>query len=276
MLSRLVKELLSGYQGEPNPSGHRSVNSSAVVLEYAARGWWDFLIIPAVAKKILMVEPDREIRDMLSESLKTQNYDVIGATSEGEALLRAKKDKPDLIVLVLCVSDLDGEKICRDLKRDKITQEIPLLVITASAKDDFQYLSYGADAVIADGPGPERLYGHCQKLLQRFDTPEVIHIGEMRIDGRSRTVQYSQREWSQFTPKEFDLLYYLADHVGKFVHQSKLYEKIWGITLPPGADDMLRTVDTHILRLRNTLKNELGVQGWIENKPKRGFRLVAH
>ena len=104
---------------------------------------------------------------------------------------------------------------------------------------------------------------------------EVIELGKMRVDGRSRTVHFGKREWSRFRPKEFDLLYFLAAHAGKPVHRAKLYEKVWGIKLPPDAGGMLETVDTHILRLRKTLKEELEVRDWIVNKPGLGFMIKA-
>lgn len=227
------------------------------------------------AAKILMVEGDRETREMLSNSLKTQNFDLIEAGSRAEAISRARKDKPDLIVLSLGWANLDGEKICRDLKEHKATSGIPLLVITPEDEHDVFFLSLGAEAAIGNFPGPNRLIGHCYSLLHRFDQLERIFLGKMCIDRGTRTVHFGKREWSQFTPKEFDLLYYLADHAGKAIHQSKLYEEIWQTKLPEGAEEMLRTVDTHILRLRKILEKELGVRGWIENKKKIGFRIKA-
>lgn len=220
-------------------------------------------------RKILYIEFGEEVSDPVSDHLQSCDFKVLRATAKADVLPIAKRDKPDLIILAGVDSDSDETEICEGLKKNKATVGIPLLVIIDDAEKDYHYLQLGADVAICY-PGPERLVAHCNALIERFKTPDVISIGALRLDGPARTVQIGSRKVAGLTPKEFDLLYFLARRAGRVIPQVKLYEKIWKTKLPSGTEGMLRTVDTHILRLRN----KLNFRRWLVNVPKTGYKLV--
>jgi len=206
--------------------------------------------------KILIVEDDRNLLDTLKYNLRKEGYDVITAVDGAEALDVARRDKPDLIVLDLMLPKMSGFEVCRILRKDMI---VPILMLTAKTDetDKIVGLEIGADDYMTKPFSLRELLARVRAMLRRAKMAEaqpgagerVLGVGDIEVD-TARHRASKRGTVLELTPKEFDLLAFLARNEGLVFSRDKLLEKVWGYDF---AGDT-RTVDVHVRWLRQKIE----------------------
>jgi DNA-binding response OmpR family regulator len=207
--------------------------------------------------KTLVVEDDRNLLDTLRYNLRKEGHDVVTAVDGAEALAVARRDKPDLIILDIMLPKLSGFEVCRILRKEMTT---PILMLTAKDEeiDKVVGLEIGADDYMTKPFSMRELLARVGAMLRRSEmavgpavAAEVLIIGDLEIDVARHRASLGGTTL-ELTPKEFDLLTFLAKNKGFVFSREQLLEKVWGYDF---AGDT-RTVDVHIRWLRRKIERE--------------------
>lgn len=233
-------------------------------------------------KRILIIEDEANIRELVMYNLKANGYDAIEAEDGISGITLAYKENPDLILLDIMLPGKDGYEICRELRSEGI--EIPIIMLTAKSEevDKVLGLEFGADDYIAKPFGIRELLARIKAVLRRVDmngTPsgdigeseenaESITAGDIVID-QSRHEVTVQGTIIDLTYKEYELLSFLAKHRGRVYSRDELLDKVWGIDYVGET----RTVDVHIRHLRQKLGENQNGDDYIETIRGRGYKL---
>jgi two-component system OmpR family response regulator len=216
--------------------------------------------------KILVVEDDRTLLDVLKYNLVKEGYNVITATDGAQALEIARSQKPELIVLDIMLPELDGLEVCRILRKD---MTVPILMLTAKDEeiDKVVGLEIGADDYMTKPFSMRELLARVRAMLRRtkmarLESAEeaMVNIGNLEIDIPRRRTTLSG-VMLDLTQKEFDLLAFLARNKGLVFSREQLLERVWGYDYAGGT----RTVDVHVRWLREK----------IEENPAKPKRLIT-
>lgn len=204
-------------------------------------------------RRILVVEDDREIADLIAHHLTRAGYRAELVDTGPDALARARTAPPDLIILDLMLPGLDGLEVCRALRADRRTMAIPLIMVTARADETDRVvgLELGADDYVTKPFSPKELVARVGALFRRLareETAAPLRYGPLVLDPERHVVLLQGREVA-LTAKEFLLLQYLMTHPGRVVSRDRLLTDVWGYHYTGGT----RTVDVHIRRLRQKL-----------------------
>jgi len=221
--------------------------------------------------KILIVDDEPDVLQLVEYNLKAAGYDVITAMDGEEALKKAKALTPALIILDLMLPEVDGLEVCKLLRRDQSTAGIPIIMLTARAgeMDRVLGLELGADDYLTKPFSPRELVLRLKRLLRRpatEDTGERIHVGDLLVDVLRHKALVKGRP-VDLTATEFKLLTTLAQRRGRVQTREKLLHDVWGY------DNVIdtRTVDTHMRRLREKLG--LGAR-YLDTVRGVGYRFV--
>jgi DNA-binding response OmpR family regulator len=207
--------------------------------------------------KTLVVEDDRNLLDTLRYNLRKEGHDVVTAVDGAEALAVARRDKPDLIILDIMLPKMSGFEVCRILRKEMTT---PILMLTAKDEeiDKVVGLEIGADDYMTKPFSMRELLARAGAMLRRSEmavgpavAAEVLIIGDLEIDVARHRASLTGTTL-ELTPKEFDLLTFLAKNKGFVFSREQLLEKVWGYDF---AGDT-RTVDVHIRWLRQKIERE--------------------
>jgi two-component system OmpR family response regulator len=210
--------------------------------------------------KVLLVEDDRTLLDVLKYNLTKEGHDVITACDGVEALNVARDKKPDLIVLDVMLPKLDGFEVCRILRRE---MTVPILMLTAKAgeTDKVVGLELGADDYMTKPFSMREFLARIRAMLRRAEmtriatssaqetAPSIIKVGDLEIDFARHKVSQSGTT-IDLSPKEFDLLAFLVKNREQVFSRDQLLEKVWGYDY---AGDT-RTVDVHVRWLRQKIE----------------------
>jgi len=210
--------------------------------------------------KVLVVEDDRTMLDVLKYNLTKEGHDVITASDGIEALDAARDKKPDLIVLDVMLPKLDGFEVCRILRRE---MTVPILMLTAKASetDKVVGLELGADDYMTKPFSMREFLARTRAMLRRVEmtkmgessaketTPSIIKVSKLEIDFARHKVSQSGTT-IDLSPKEFDLLAFLVKNREQVFSRDQLLEKVWGYDY---AGDT-RTVDVHVRWLRQKIE----------------------
>ncbi len=206
-----------------------------------------------MAFKILIVDDEPPIIDVLDYNLRKANYQVVVARDGREALERAHSEQPDLIILDLMLPELDGLEVCRTLRRET---NVPIIMLTARDEevDKVVGLELGADDYIVKPFSVRELLARVKAVLRRVESePKTVagplRVGKLEID-LARHEAYLGDEELTLTPLEFDLLHVLAINAGRVLSREQLLKQVWGYDY----DGDLRVVDTTVKRLRAKLR----------------------
>jgi len=205
---------------------------------------------------ILIVEDERNLSNVIRDRLQEEGYRVLQAFDGPSALAVARDHAPDLIILDIMLPGLDGLEVCRRLRAHSI---VPILMLTARAEeiDRVLGLELGADDYLTKPFSMHELRARVRALLRRVEmmqaagtpsTQVVLTVGNARLDPTTNEASVDGQPLD-LTPKEFALLFLLAQHPGRVFSRAYLLDEVWGYEV--GAYD--RTVDTHIYRLRQKL-----------------------
>jgi len=207
-------------------------------------------------KKILVVDDEEHIVELLKYNLENNSYNVIYAFDGEEAYNKAIEESPDLILLDIMLPVLDGVEVCKKLKKNKISENIPIIMLTAKSEetDKVLGLEIGADDYITKPFNIRELIARIKAVLRRTNnsteaSKNILKIDNIIIDIESYEVKVDN-EIIDLTFKEFELLKLLSENRGKVLSRNFLLDKIWGYDFYGET----RTVDVHIRHLRKKLK----------------------
>jgi phosphate regulon transcriptional regulator PhoB len=211
-----------------------------------------------MAQRVLIVEDEPDIRDLLVFHLEGEGYQVTACRSGAEALRVARAGPPDLVLLDLMLPEMDGLEVCRRLRQDPATQGLPIVMLTARGDevDRVLGLELGADDYVVKPFSPRELVARIRAVLRRA-RPEAGHaplvVGRIVIDAAAHRVTVDGAAVS-LTRKEFDLLRALAEAQGRVLSREHLLDHVWGYSAAGEIES--RTVDVHVRRLRQKLGAE--------------------
>ncbi|GAA0715051.1 response regulator transcription factor [Paraclostridium ghonii] len=210
-----------------------------------------------MSNSILIVDDEKEIRDLIEIYLKNEGYKVIKASNGEEALDILEKEKINLIVLDIMMPKIDGLEVCKKV-REKLN--IPILMLSAKSEDmdKIQGIMTGADDYLTKPFNPLELSVRVKALLRRTyyfndinnSNSEIINIGILAIDKTNHEVRVEDKE-IPLTSREFDILYLLASNRGKVFSTEEIFKKVWKETYYQSNN----TVMVHMSRIREKLEN---------------------
>jgi DNA-binding response OmpR family regulator len=218
--------------------------------------------------KILVADDEADVLNLVSSNLKNAGFSVIKAHDGATALTKARENNPVLIVLDLMLPGMSGLEVCKTLKGDGMTSQIPIIMLTAKAEeiDRILGLELGADDYITKPFSPRELVLRVKSVVRRAggthnEKPDLMKIGDIVVD-RLRFDVRVKDESLEMTPTEFKLLLILMERRGRVQSREVLLNDVWGY------DSVLdtRTVDTHVARLREKLR-----RGKVSIETVRGF-----
>ncbi|HEV8529994.1 MAG TPA: response regulator transcription factor [Methylomirabilota bacterium] len=208
--------------------------------------------------RVLIVEDERDIRDLVLFHLQREGYQVSSASSGEEALRQVRHTPPDLVLLDLMLPAMGGLEVCRTLRQEASTAALPIVMLTAKSDevDRVLGLELGADDYIVKPFSPKELLARVRAVLRRAKSAPGaarIAIGALTIDQGTRTVTVEKAPLT-LTHKEFELLCALADAQGRVLSREFLLDRVWGYSRAGEIES--RTVDVHVRRLRVKLGPE--------------------
>ena len=204
--------------------------------------------------RILVVEDDPDIAELIRHYLEKAGYTVERVSSGAAVMPKLRSNTPDLVVLDLMLPELDGLMVCQAMRSDPKTAAIPIIMVTARGEeaDRIAGLELGADDYLTKPFSPKELAARVTALLRRMQraasASPVLRYGSITIDADRHTVTTNGEE-VRLTAKEFLLLQYLVQHRGRVLSRDLLLTDVWGYQYTGGT----RTVDVHIRRLREKL-----------------------
>lgn len=210
-------------------------------------------------EKILIVDDEKDIVKMLDYNLQKEGFKTVLTYDGEEALDLAITERPKLILLDLMLPGIDGLEVCKILKKDSKTANIPVIMLTAKSQetDKIVGLELGADDYITKPFSPRELIARIKAVLRRAKEqetiPQVLSVDELTIDFSKIMVSVKGKP-VELTAKEFELLKTLIQAKGRVLSRDYLLENIWGFD--KAMEIETRTVDVHIRTLRKKLKNE--------------------
>jgi two-component system alkaline phosphatase synthesis response regulator PhoP len=229
--------------------------------------------------RILVVDDEKNILELVRFNLEREGYQVITSLDGVRGLELARSENPDLIVLDVMLPEMNGLEVCRELHQDPATKKIPIIMLSARADelDRVLGLEMGADDYVTKPFSPRELVARIKARLRRSrrgkDSLEEaalesrLDYGRMVID-EDRFAVYVDGTKQEFTPKEFELIRFLARRPGKVFSREQLLEQVWGYDY---AGDS-RTVDVHIRHIRHKLENLTKEEQIIETVRGVGYR----
>jgi two-component system alkaline phosphatase synthesis response regulator PhoP len=228
-------------------------------------------------ERILIVEDEPNIIELVTYNLEKEGWLVSKAQTGEEGWEKIQAEHPDIILLDLMLPGIDGMEICRRTRQNKLTRDIPIIILTAKAEEADRVLGLesGADDYVTKPFSPRELVARIRAVLRRADKSftenadkETLILGPIKMDLRQHKVLVDNQE-IDLTPKEFDLLNLLMSHPGRAFSREYLLENLWGYEFFGDT----RTVDVHVRRLRQKIEENPAQPYWLETVRGVGYRI---
>ncbi|WP_042352932.1 response regulator YycF [Bacillus massiliigorillae] len=229
-------------------------------------------------KKILVVDDEKPIADIIEFNLKKEGFEVHCAYDGNEALVKVEELQPDLILLDIMLPGRDGMEVCREVRKK---YETPIIMLTAkdSEIDKVLGLELGADDYVTKPFSTRELLARVKANLRRQQTlvnqsqeedeeTKEISVGSLTIHPDAYVVS-KRGETIELTHREFELLHYLAKHIGQVMTREHLLQTVWGYDYYGDV----RTVDVTVRRLREKIEDNPSHPGWIVTRRGVGYYL---
>ena len=224
--------------------------------------------------RILLVDDEVSIQRTLAPLLRSRGYDVEVAATGGDALKVAAEHPPDLIVLDLGLPDLEGSEVCR---RIRMSATMPIIILSARANeaDKVAALDLGADDYVTKPFGPEELLARVRVWLRRIVSDDRAESGRLALG--DLTIDYDRRrllrgdDEIRLTPKEFELLAFLARNANRVLTHRALLKAVWG----PNAVDQPEHLWVLVAQLRKKIEPDPSHPRYLVSEPWVGYRLAA-
>jgi len=202
---------------------------------------------------VLVVEDESALVTLLRYNLEREGFRVAEARDGEEALVLCQEERPDIVLLDWMLPHLSGIEVCRRLRRQPETRDVPIIILTARGEeaDKIRGLDSGADDYVTKPFSPAELISRLRAVLRRARpalSSELLQFEDLTMDLAAHRVRRSERE-VRLGPTEFRLLRYFLEHPGRVFSREQLLDAVWGrdVYVEP------RTVDVHIRRLRKAL-----------------------
>ncbi|NLY92037.1 MAG: response regulator transcription factor [Firmicutes bacterium] len=228
-------------------------------------------------ERILIIEDEPNIIELVAYNLEKEGWLVSKAQTGEEGWEKIQAEHPDIILLDLMLPGIDGMEICRRTRQNKLTRDIPIIILTAKAEEADRVLGLesGADDYVTKPFSPRELIARIRAVLRRADKnfseveeKEMMVLGPIKMDLRQHKVLVNEQE-IELTPKEFDLLHLLMSHPGRAFSREYLLENLWGYEFFGDT----RTVDVHVRRLRQKIEENPAQPYCLETVRGVGYRI---
>ncbi|ALV22372.1 MULTISPECIES: response regulator YycF [Carnobacterium] len=228
-------------------------------------------------KKVLVVDDEKPISDIVKFNLTKEGYDVYTAYDGEEALEKVEEVEPDLIILDLMLPKIDGLEVCREIRK---THDMPIIMVTAkdSEIDKVLGLELGADdyvtkpfsnrELVARVKANLRRHGNAKAAVVEEEETNDIEVGALTVHPDAYIVS-KRGETIELTHREFELLHYLARHLGQVMTREHLLQTVWGYDY---FGDV-RTVDVTVRRLREKIEDSPSHPAWLVTRRGVGYYL---
>lgn len=225
---------------------------------------------------ILVVEDEEAIGTLLRYNLEREGFRVTLAKDGEEALIALKEHKPDVVVLDWMLPQLSGIEVCRQMRRNADTKNIPVIMLSARGEEDdrIRGLDCGADDYVVKPFSPSELIARIRAVLRRIRpalSEKMITFADIKMDLAAHRVTRAGKE-IHLGPTEFRLLRYFMEHPGRVFSREQLLDAVWGHDIYVE----LRTVDVHIRRLRKALSFDDTMPDLIRTVRSAGYALEEH
>ena len=223
-------------------------------------------------RRVLLVDDEAAILRFLKPVLEANDYDMISAGTVAEAMKRIAAEAPDIVLLDLGLLDGDGKDVIR---RTREWSDVPIIVLSAREREveKIELLDLGADDYVnkpfAAGELMARMRTSLRHRMQRRAEVPVLHVGDLEVDSLRRRVLRGGKEL-KLTPKEFELLSFLARHAGRVVTHKQILTAVWG---PAHAEDT-QYLRVYVGQLRQKIEAELDDPKIILTEPGIGYRIA--
>ena len=229
-----------------------------------------------MSSKILVIDDEVHIVELLKFNLEISNYNVDFAYDGLDGYIKAKNDKPDLILLDWMLPNITGIELLKKIRSDKELRQIPVIMLTAKnmENDKIEGLEQGADDYITKPFSVKELLARISSVLRRYNIQEVpmeeniLELGNIKLDLCKHEV-YKKGEKIDLTLKEFELLKLLIENKGKVLSRNHLLDKVWGYEYYGET----RTVDVHIRYLRKKIEDDSNSEKYIQTVRGVGYKI---
>lgn len=240
--------------------------------------------VTAVPYKVLIVDDEEPIVELIEYNLRRAGLQTVSAHDGDTAVRLTQAQQPDLVLLDLMLPDIDGFEVCRRIRR---FSDVPILFLTARDEDTSRIvgLEIGADDYLTKPFNPDVLAARVRAALRRAGTqpapapaePQpaatgaaVVQVGDLRVDAARHEVTVAGRP-VQLTPREFDVLHYLARNAGLVMSRQMLLDRIWGGDYYGDP----RTVDVHIKHVRDKLGRATNGEPYVVTVRGVGYKVQS-
>jgi len=221
--------------------------------------------------KILVIDDETDVTDIISYNLDKEGYQVETANTGTSGLARAAEFSPDLVLLDVMMTDMDGMEVCRQMRERPEFDKVLIAFLTARGEDYTQIAAfdYGGDDFIVKPIRPSVLKSRIKALLRRkmrlssSEGDELITVGDLNIDVSKFEVTIGEKS-IELAKKEFKILELLASTPGRVFSREEIYRKVWGSEIIVGE----RTIDVHIRRIREKIGD-----GYIKTLKGVGYKI---
>ena len=229
-----------------------------------------------MSSKILVIDDEVHIVELLKFNLEISNYNVDFAYDGLDGYIKAKNDKPDLILLDWMLPNITGIELLKKIRSDKELRQIPAIMLTAKnmENDKIEGLEQGADDYITKPFSVKELLARISSVLRRYNIQEmpmeenILELGNIKLDLCKHEV-YKKGEKIDLTLKEFELLKLLIENKGKVLSRNHLLDKVWGYEYYGET----RTVDVHIRYLRKKIEDDSNSEKYIQTVRGVGYKI---
>ena len=224
-----------------------------------------------MSKRILVVEDEPAIREMVAFALRRAEYEPVQAADATEAHAAIADSVPDLILLDWMLPGVSGLDVARRLRRDSLTRDIPIIMLTARGEENDRVngLEAGVDDYVVKPFSSRELLARIKAVIRRSrsdDEDGSVTVGELRIDGAAHRV-FAGEASVPIGPTEYRLLHFFMTHVDRVYSRAQLLDHVWGGNVYVEE----RTIDVHIRRLRKTLE-PFALDGMVQTVRGSGYR----
>jgi len=208
--------------------------------------------------KILLVDDEQDILEIVGYNLSQEGYQIVTATNGKEAIQKAKKELPHLIIMDVMMPEMDGMEACENIRKIPELSNVIIAFLTARSEDYSQVAGFeaGADDYIAKPIKPKVLVSKVKALLRRLKEEDpkgdILTVGNIEVNREEYKIIQDGKE-IVLPRKEFELFYLLASKRGKVFKREEILDKVWGNEVIVGG----RTIDVHIRKLREKIGDEL-------------------
>jgi two-component system, OmpR family, alkaline phosphatase synthesis response regulator PhoP len=224
-----------------------------------------------MAETVMVIEDEQEIRELIRYNLERAGFRVQAMSDGEEGLRRLFASRPDALVLDLMLPGRSGLEVLRELREEPTTRDLPVVVLTARSAEMDKLLGFeqGADDYVTKPFSPRELVARLKALLRRAQPGRAggtLEVGELKVDTLAREATWKGKGLT-LTPREFELLAFMASRPGRVSTREELLRKVWGYDYMGET----RTVDVHIRRLRAKLGRKNGL---IDTVTGVGYKLA--